>query len=89
MDPGGAITGETERFWKTGVGTFFRLADPPRDMSEFTIRGQYQTRDGWRQFERSQEAENDNVARERVYADLGSRHGLKRTQIEIEEVTGQ
>ncbi|MFC4549582.1 MULTISPECIES: 50S ribosomal protein L18Ae [Halorussus] len=55
-------------------------------MSEFTVRGRYQDRDGWRNFETSVEAENENVAREHAYANFGGRHGLKRTQLEVEEV---
>lgn len=55
-------------------------------MSEFTISGRYQSRDGWSNFEKSQDAPNEDVAVEHVYSKLGSHHGLKRTQIEIEEV---
>jgi len=33
------------------------------------------------------DAPSEDVAEERVYATLGSRHRLKRTQIEIEEVS--
>ena len=55
-------------------------------MSEFTVTGRYRSRDGWRQFATAIEAENESVAEEHAFATLGSRHGLKRTQIEIEEV---
>ena len=55
-------------------------------MSEFTVTGRYRERGGWRDFSTSIDAENDAVAEERTYAALGGRHGLKRTQIEIEEV---
>jgi len=55
-------------------------------MDEYTVSGQWQARDGWQSFEKRVEAENEDVATERVYADFGSRHGLKRTQIEIREV---
>jgi large subunit ribosomal protein LX len=58
-------------------------------MSTFTVRGSFQGRDGWEQFEKDVEAENENVAEERTFADFGSKHGLKRTQIEIEEVQGR
>ena len=56
-------------------------------MDEYTVTGQWQARDGWQSFEKALEAENENVAVERTYADFGSRHGLKRTQVEIEEVS--
>ena len=55
-------------------------------MSEFTVSGRFRSRDGWSQFETAVSGANEDVAREHAYATLGSRHGLKRTQIEIEEV---
>ncbi len=55
-------------------------------MSEYTVTGRWKTRDGWQAFEKQMEAENENVAVERTYADFGSKHGLKRPQIEIDEV---
>ncbi|UPV75575.1 50S ribosomal protein L18Ae [Halorussus limi] len=58
-------------------------------MSEFTVRGKFQARDGWQKFETSIDAENENVAEERTYTNFGSQHGVKRTQLEIEEVEAQ
>lgn len=55
-------------------------------MSEFTVSGRYQSRDGWAPFESVIEAPNEAVARERTYANLGSQHGLKRRQIELDEL---
>lgn len=55
-------------------------------MSEFTVTGRYRSRDGWREFTTGVEAANEAVAEEHAYATLGSRHRLKRTQIEIEGV---
>ncbi|WP_135534976.1 50S ribosomal protein L18Ae [Halostella pelagica] len=55
-------------------------------MSEFTVRGEFESRDGWASFEKTLDAENEDVAVEYLYSRLGSHHGLKRTQIEIEEV---
>jgi large subunit ribosomal protein LX len=55
-------------------------------MSEYTVSGSWQARDGWQPFETVVDAPNENVATEHVYAEFGSRHGLKRTMIEIEEV---
>jgi len=55
-------------------------------MDEYTVSGQWQARDGWQSFEKRVEAENEDVATEHVYAEFGSRHGLKRMQIEIREV---
>jgi len=56
-------------------------------MSKFAVSGRFQSRDGFSEFNTVVEAPNENVARERVYANVGSQHGLKRTQIEIAEVT--
>lgn len=58
-------------------------------MNEFTVRGQFKDRDGWRGFEKRVEAENDAIATEHVYALFGSNHGLKRTQVTVEEVEGE
>ncbi|ELY55901.1 50S ribosomal protein L18Ae [Natronolimnohabitans innermongolicus] len=56
-------------------------------MSQFTVTGRFQARDGQAEFETTVDAENEDVAREYVLSRLGSQHGLKRTQIELEEVT--
>jgi large subunit ribosomal protein LX len=58
-------------------------------MSAFTVRGKFQARDGWQEFETSIEAENEDVAREHTFANFGSQYGLKRTQIEVSEVEGR
>jgi len=55
-------------------------------MSQFTIRGQFDGRDGPRSFSKDIEAVNENVAREHILSQFGSEHGLKRTQVTIEEV---
>lgn len=55
-------------------------------MSEFTVTGRFESRGGWSTFEKTVEAPNENVARDRVYARIGSEHGLKRTQIEVDDV---
>ena len=53
-------------------------------MSEFTVTGTFQARDGWQSFEKQIEAENKDVAEEHVLSEFGSQHGLNRTQVEIE-----
>jgi len=55
-------------------------------MSEFTVTGTFESRDGPQEFEKEIEAPNENVARDRTFASFGSEHGLKRTQVEISEV---
>ena len=56
-------------------------------MTEYTVTGQWNARDGWLSFEKTIEADNESVAVEHTYAEFGSKHGLKRTQVEIEEVS--
>lgn len=55
-------------------------------MSQFTVTGRFQARDGWRGFRKRVEAPNEDVAVEHVYAAFGSEHGVKRTQLEISGV---
>ncbi|WP_254839813.1 50S ribosomal protein L18Ae [Natronomonas marina] len=55
-------------------------------MSEFTVRGRFPARYGEQAFEKQVEAPNEDVAVERAYAEFGSQHGLKRTQIDIDGV---
>ncbi len=55
-------------------------------MSEFTVTGSFEARDGRQAFEKTIEAPNEDVAEDRAYAEFGSKHGLKRTQVEISEV---
>ncbi|KDE57421.1 50S ribosomal protein LX [Halostagnicola sp. A56] len=56
-------------------------------MSEFNVSGRFKNRDGYASFETTIDAENENVAREHVLSQIGSRHGVKRTGIELEEVS--
>ncbi len=56
-------------------------------MSQFTVSGRFKSRDGFAEFETTIDAENENVAREHTYTQLGSQHGLKRSEIELEEVS--
>ena len=56
-------------------------------MSEFTVSGRFRNRDGFAAFETTIDAENEDVAREHALSQIGSRHGLKRTEIDLEEVS--
>ncbi|MFC4406779.1 50S ribosomal protein L18Ae [Haloarchaeobius iranensis] len=58
-------------------------------MSQFTVRGTFQAREGDRPFETTVDAPNENVAREHTFATFGSQHGLKRTQMTVTEVEAQ
>ena len=69
-----------------GVGRYFPLAARNPYMSEFTVRGSFPARYGEQEFEKTVEAPNEDVAVERAYAEFGSQHGLKRTQIDVDGV---
>lgn len=56
-------------------------------MSQFTVSGRFQSRDGWKPFTKNLEADNENLATEYVLSRFGSEHGLKRTHVEVEEVS--
>jgi len=58
-------------------------------MSQFTISGQFDGRDGPRSFSKGIEAVNESVAREHILSQFGSEHGLKRTQVTIQDVSEQ
>jgi large subunit ribosomal protein LX len=51
----------------------------------FRVSGRYQAREGYQPFEKTLEAPNADVAVEYVYARLGSEHGLKRMQVELDD----
>lgn len=54
-------------------------------MQEYAVSGQFPVRDGSQPFTKRVSAKNENVARERVYAELGSEHGLERFRIELDD----
>lgn len=56
-------------------------------MSQFTVSGQFAARGGHQEFTKEIDAKNASVAEEHILSQLGSEHGLKRTQIEITDVT--
>ncbi len=56
-------------------------------MSQFTVSGTFEAREGPQAFERRIDAENESVAREHTLSQFGAEHNLNRSQIEIEEVT--
>lgn len=57
-------------------------------MSQFTVSGRFRNRDGWQPFTKTIDAPNEDVATEHTYAEFGSKHGLRRTQVDIDEVSG-
>lgn len=55
-------------------------------MTDFTVRGSFESRDGRQGFETTIAAPNEDVARDRAFAEFGSRHGLERAQIDVDDV---
>lgn len=55
----------------------------------FEVKGDYKTSKGLQAFTKSINALNENHAKERTFALLGSKHGLKRREIKIKEVKNQ
>jgi large subunit ribosomal protein LX len=51
------------------------------------VSGRFQSRDGFQPFTKDVDAASESLARERIYTLVGSQHGRKRTQIEIDEVS--
>ncbi|PGF15845.1 50S ribosomal protein L18a [Natrinema sp. CBA1119] len=58
-------------------------------MSQFTVSGRFKSRDGFAEFETTIDAQNENVAREHTLSQFGSQHGLKRSEIKLDEVSEQ
>ena len=56
-------------------------------MSQFTISGTFTSRGVSHDFTKTVEAPNENVAREHVLSLIGSEHGIKRTKVDLSEVS--
>ncbi|MFC6615225.1 50S ribosomal protein L18Ae [Halopenitus salinus] len=56
-------------------------------MSHFTASGRFKTRHGFQEFTKTIEAPNEDVAREHVFSQVGSQHGVKRAEMELDELT--
>ena len=52
----------------------------------FEVVGAYKIKNEWKPSRKVIEAPNENQAKERVFADIGSKHRLKRSYITIEAV---
>lgn len=68
------------------LARYFGLDPRFSAMKDYRVAGRFKAREGWDEFTTTVSAENADVAVERAYATLGSRHGLKRTQIDIADV---
>lgn len=57
------------------------------EMQKFEVKGACQMGETRQAFTKVVEAPNEKVAKEHVYADIGSKHNLKRRYISIDGVT--
>ncbi len=55
-------------------------------MANYQVKGVFYPGSEKHVFEKEVDADNEELAQERIYTDLGSKHRVKRTQIEIREV---
>lgn len=55
-------------------------------MKAFSVRGRFVATRGWQTFTKQVAAESEERARDRLLSDLGSKHRLRRRQVEILEV---
>jgi len=56
-------------------------------MNQYRVSGRFRSRDGFQEFTKTVEAPNEDVARERALATVGSQHSRSRTKIDLEEVS--
>lgn len=55
-------------------------------INEYTIKGKFLMGSTFQKFERTIKAAKEENAVEKIYLDLGSKHGVKRKYVHIEEV---
>jgi large subunit ribosomal protein LX len=55
-------------------------------MKKFVVTGTFKAGHSWEKFTKNVESQNDKNAREKVYSLFGSKHGIKRDLIKINEV---
>jgi large subunit ribosomal protein LX len=55
-------------------------------MVDFEIRGKFKVRNDWQSFTKVIESQNEKNAVEKTYSLLGSKQGVKRNLVRIEEV---
>ena len=55
-------------------------------MKNFVVKGTFKAGHDWEKFTKNVESQNEKNAREKVYSIFGSKHGIKRFMINIDEV---
>ncbi len=57
-------------------------------MKAFMVKGKFLMGDRWQNFEKEVASEDENAVREQIYSRLGSKHRVKRSNIQILEIKG-
>ena len=55
-------------------------------MKNFVVKGKFKAGSNWEKFTKTVESQNEKNAKDKVYSVFGSRHSIKRSQIQIESI---
>jgi len=55
-------------------------------MKNFIVTGKFKAGNTWEKFTKKVESQNEKNATDKVYSIFGSKHGIKRSQIQIENI---
>ncbi len=55
-------------------------------MKKFVIKGKFKAGTNWEIFTKNVESQNEKNATDKVFSVFGSKHGIKRSQIQIESI---
>ena len=55
-------------------------------MKKFVIKGKFKAGTNWEIFTKNVESQNEKNATDKVFSVFGSKHGIKRRQIQIESI---
>ena len=55
-------------------------------MKNFVVKGKFKAGNTWENFTKKIESQNEKNATDKVYSVFGSKHGIKRSQIQIESI---
>ena len=55
-------------------------------MKNYIVKGKFKAGNSWEKFTKKIESQNEKNAMDKVYSVFGSKHGIKRSQIQIESI---
>jgi large subunit ribosomal protein LX len=55
-------------------------------MKNFVVKGKFKAGNNWEKFTKNVESQNEKNATDKVYSIFGSKHSIKRSQIQIESI---